>query len=182
MSTLRTSCLLGCAVMQDNPGCLVQAQAISCLQQLHMFAPRHVNLSSLVSCLCVSMKRVPSLWGLNLFQFDYFLDCVKSMLYMWLLVLEKGRATFMYLPLSLTYMGSLFCYWCWTQVLEYSFVNGDTYSKCLCGLCCSEYITVLSQSGDGVRRWQSGWECLLCEREHELNSPHPHAGSAATLA
>ncbi|XP_075860245.1 HEAT repeat-containing protein 5A isoform X2 [Microcebus murinus] len=52
VSTLRTSCLLGCAVMQDNPNCLVQAQAISCLQQLHMFAPRHVNLSSLVSCLC----------------------------------------------------------------------------------------------------------------------------------
>ncbi|XP_016064989.1 PREDICTED: HEAT repeat-containing protein 5A isoform X5 [Miniopterus natalensis] len=52
LSALRTSCLLGCAVMQDNPDCLVQAQAISCLQQLHMFAPRHVNLSSLVSCLC----------------------------------------------------------------------------------------------------------------------------------
>ncbi|XP_049994758.1 HEAT repeat-containing protein 5A isoform X4 [Alexandromys fortis] len=55
VSTLRTSCLLGCAVMQDNPGCLVQAQAISCLQQLHMFAPQHVNLSSLVSCLCVNL-------------------------------------------------------------------------------------------------------------------------------
>uniref|UniRef100_A0A2K6G5K4 HEAT repeat-containing protein 5A n=1 Tax=Propithecus coquereli TaxID=379532 RepID=A0A2K6G5K4_PROCO len=55
ISTLRTSCLLGCAVMQDNPNCLVQAQAISCLQQLHMFAPRHVNLSSLVSCLCVNL-------------------------------------------------------------------------------------------------------------------------------
>ncbi|NXU59521.1 HTR5A protein, partial [Turnix velox] len=52
---LRSSCLLGCAVMQDNPDCLVQAQAISCLQQLHMFAPRHVNLSSLVSCLCVNL-------------------------------------------------------------------------------------------------------------------------------
>uniref|UniRef100_A0A452GSW0 HEAT repeat-containing protein 5A n=1 Tax=Gopherus agassizii TaxID=38772 RepID=A0A452GSW0_9SAUR len=52
VSTLRSSCLLGCAVMQDNPDCLVQAQAISCLQQLHMFAPRHVNLSSLVSSLC----------------------------------------------------------------------------------------------------------------------------------
>ncbi|XP_013365834.1 PREDICTED: HEAT repeat-containing protein 5A isoform X2 [Chinchilla lanigera] len=52
VSTLRTSCLLGCAVMQDNPDCLVQAQAICCLQQLHMFTPRHVNLSSLVSCLC----------------------------------------------------------------------------------------------------------------------------------
>ncbi|XP_049753405.1 HEAT repeat-containing protein 5A isoform X3 [Elephas maximus indicus] len=55
VSILRTSCLLGCAVMQDNPDCLVQAQAISCLQQLHMFAPRHVNLSSLVSCLCVNL-------------------------------------------------------------------------------------------------------------------------------
>ncbi|XP_012580101.1 PREDICTED: HEAT repeat-containing protein 5A isoform X2 [Condylura cristata] len=55
VSTLRTSCLLGCAVMQDNSDCLVQAQAISCLQQLHMFAPRHVNLSSLVSCLCVNL-------------------------------------------------------------------------------------------------------------------------------
>ncbi|XP_064514629.1 HEAT repeat-containing protein 5A isoform X5 [Pseudopipra pipra] len=52
VSALRTSCLLGCAAMQDNPDCLVQAQAISCLQQLHMFAPRHVNLSNLVSCLC----------------------------------------------------------------------------------------------------------------------------------
>ncbi|XP_005377014.1 PREDICTED: HEAT repeat-containing protein 5A isoform X3 [Chinchilla lanigera] len=55
VSTLRTSCLLGCAVMQDNPDCLVQAQAICCLQQLHMFTPRHVNLSSLVSCLCVNL-------------------------------------------------------------------------------------------------------------------------------
>ncbi|XP_069882496.1 HEAT repeat-containing protein 5A isoform X3 [Dipodomys merriami] len=55
VSMLRTSCLLGCAVMQDNPGCLVQAQAISCLQQLHMFAPRHVNLSSLVNSLCVNL-------------------------------------------------------------------------------------------------------------------------------
>uniref|UniRef100_A0A8C4XXI4 HEAT repeat containing 5A n=1 Tax=Gopherus evgoodei TaxID=1825980 RepID=A0A8C4XXI4_9SAUR len=55
VSTLRSSCLLGCAVMQDNPDCLVQAQAISCLQQLHMFAPRHVNLSSLVSSLCVNL-------------------------------------------------------------------------------------------------------------------------------
>ncbi|XP_058847609.1 HEAT repeat-containing protein 5A-like isoform X1 [Acipenser ruthenus] len=52
VSSLRTSCLVGCAVMQDNPDCLVQAQAISCLQQLHMFAPRHVNLTSLVPSLC----------------------------------------------------------------------------------------------------------------------------------
>ncbi|XP_023849916.1 HEAT repeat-containing protein 5A isoform X2 [Salvelinus sp. IW2-2015] len=52
VSALRTSCLVGCAVMQDSPDCLVEAQAISCLQQLHMFAPRHVNLASLVPSLC----------------------------------------------------------------------------------------------------------------------------------
>ncbi|XP_016354004.1 HEAT repeat-containing protein 5A isoform X2 [Sinocyclocheilus anshuiensis] len=49
---VRTSCLVGCAVMQDIQDCLVQAQAISCLQQLHMFAPRFVNLASLVPSLC----------------------------------------------------------------------------------------------------------------------------------
>ncbi|KAG7465627.1 hypothetical protein MATL_G00155510 [Megalops atlanticus] len=52
---LRTSCLVGCAVMQDSPDCLVQAQAISCLQQLHMFTPRHVNLASLVPSLCANL-------------------------------------------------------------------------------------------------------------------------------
>ncbi|XP_075700504.1 HEAT repeat-containing protein 5A isoform X3 [Rhinoderma darwinii] len=48
----RNYCLLACSVMQENPDCLVQAQGISCLQQLHMFAPQHVNLSSLVPTLC----------------------------------------------------------------------------------------------------------------------------------
>lgn len=52
VSAVRTSCLVGCAVMQDSPDCLVQAQAISCLQQLHMFAPRFINLASLVPSLC----------------------------------------------------------------------------------------------------------------------------------
>uniref|UniRef100_A0A7N9AK96 HEAT repeat-containing protein 5B n=1 Tax=Mastacembelus armatus TaxID=205130 RepID=A0A7N9AK96_9TELE len=52
VSTIRSSCLVGCAIMQDHSDSLVQAAAISCLQQLHMFAPRHVNLSSLVPCLC----------------------------------------------------------------------------------------------------------------------------------
>lgn len=44
--------------MQDHSDSLVQAAAISCLQQLHMFAPRHVNLSSLVPCLCVRQRQV----------------------------------------------------------------------------------------------------------------------------
>lgn len=56
ISTIRSSCLVGCAITQDHSDSLVQAAAISCLQQLHMFAPRHVNLSSLVPSLCVSIK------------------------------------------------------------------------------------------------------------------------------
>uniref|UniRef100_A0A8C2G574 HEAT repeat-containing protein 5A n=1 Tax=Cyprinus carpio TaxID=7962 RepID=A0A8C2G574_CYPCA len=52
---VRTSCLVGCAVMQDSQDCLVQAQAISCLQQLHMFAPGFVNLASLVPSLCINL-------------------------------------------------------------------------------------------------------------------------------
>ncbi|KAM4693258.1 HEAT repeat-containing protein 5B [Discoglossus pictus] len=55
ISTIRSSCLVGCSIMQDHSDSLVQAAAISCLQQLHMFAPRHVNLSSLVPCLCVHL-------------------------------------------------------------------------------------------------------------------------------
>ncbi|XP_016411346.1 HEAT repeat-containing protein 5B [Sinocyclocheilus rhinocerous] len=55
ISTIRSSCLVGCAIMQDHSDSLVQAAAISCLQQLHMFAPRHVNLSSLVPSLCVHL-------------------------------------------------------------------------------------------------------------------------------
>uniref|UniRef100_A0A8C5TAC1 HEAT repeat-containing protein 5B n=1 Tax=Malurus cyaneus samueli TaxID=2593467 RepID=A0A8C5TAC1_9PASS len=59
ISTIRSSCLVGCAITQDHSDSLVQAAAISCLQQLHMFAPRHVNLSSLVPSLCVSIQCIP---------------------------------------------------------------------------------------------------------------------------
>ncbi|KAM9294002.1 HEAT repeat-containing protein 5A [Gastrophryne carolinensis] len=55
MSSQRNSCLLACSLMQENSDCLVQAQGISCLQQLHMFVPRHVNLSSLVPKMCVHL-------------------------------------------------------------------------------------------------------------------------------
>ncbi|KAL7380923.1 hypothetical protein ABVT39_026023 [Epinephelus coioides] len=55
VSGLRSSCLVGCGVMQDGPDCLVQARAISCLQQLHMFSPPHVNLASLVPALCAHL-------------------------------------------------------------------------------------------------------------------------------
>lgn len=52
----RSSFLCACAIMQDHQDPLVQAEATACLQQLHLFAPRHVNLSSLVPTLCVSTK------------------------------------------------------------------------------------------------------------------------------
>uniref|UniRef100_A0A669BLL6 HEAT repeat-containing protein 5A n=1 Tax=Oreochromis niloticus TaxID=8128 RepID=A0A669BLL6_ORENI len=55
VSDLRSSCLVACGVMQDSPDCLVQAGAISCLQQLHMFSPPHVNLTSLVPALCANL-------------------------------------------------------------------------------------------------------------------------------
>ncbi|XP_038071477.1 HEAT repeat-containing protein 5B-like [Patiria miniata] len=55
LATARTSCLVACTIMQDHPDSLVGSEAIACLQQLHMFAPRHVNLTSLVPHLCKSL-------------------------------------------------------------------------------------------------------------------------------
>ena len=42
--------------MQNHPDSIVQSEAISCLQQLHIFAPRHVNLSTLVPSLCTNLS------------------------------------------------------------------------------------------------------------------------------
>ncbi|XP_008312892.1 HEAT repeat-containing protein 5A isoform X2 [Cynoglossus semilaevis] len=55
MSALRSSCLVACGVMQASQDCLVQARAIACLQQLHMFSPVHVNLADLVPGLCANL-------------------------------------------------------------------------------------------------------------------------------
>ncbi|XP_018322639.1 HEAT repeat-containing protein 5B isoform X2 [Agrilus planipennis] len=52
----RSSFLCACAIMQDHQDPLVQAEATGCLQQLHLFAPRHVNLSSLVPNLCRTLS------------------------------------------------------------------------------------------------------------------------------
>jgi len=57
IATTRLSCLICCAVMQDHQDSVVQAEAISCLQQMHLFAPRHVNLTTLVPHLCVSSQQ-----------------------------------------------------------------------------------------------------------------------------
>lgn len=42
--------------MQDHEDPLVQAESTVCLQELHLFTPRHVNLTALVWTLCVSIK------------------------------------------------------------------------------------------------------------------------------
>ena len=54
IAAARSSLLCACAVMLDHSDGQVRAAAMACLQQLHMFAPRHVNLSTLVPTLCVS--------------------------------------------------------------------------------------------------------------------------------
>ncbi|KAL3874425.1 hypothetical protein ACJMK2_037438 [Sinanodonta woodiana] len=56
IATQRMSCLVCCAIMQNHMDSLVRAEAIACLQQLHMFAPRHVNLATLVPHLCEVLK------------------------------------------------------------------------------------------------------------------------------
>lgn len=55
-ASARTSFLCACAIMQAHPDPLVQAEATGCLQQLHLFAPQSVNLSSLVPTLCKTLS------------------------------------------------------------------------------------------------------------------------------
>ncbi|XP_043232384.1 HEAT repeat-containing protein 5B-like isoform X2 [Amphibalanus amphitrite] len=55
IAAARSSLLCACAVMLDHSDGQVRAAAMACLQQLHMFAPRHVNLSTLVPTLCMSL-------------------------------------------------------------------------------------------------------------------------------
>ncbi|CAK8692902.1 unnamed protein product [Clavelina lepadiformis] len=52
ITTARSSCLTCCAIMSHHADVQVQSESVSCLQQLHMFAPRHVELSTLVPRLC----------------------------------------------------------------------------------------------------------------------------------
>lgn len=52
--TTRNSFLAACSIMTEHPDPTVRAEAISCAQQVHLFAARHVNLSILVPQLCVS--------------------------------------------------------------------------------------------------------------------------------
>ncbi|CAF4841473.1 unnamed protein product, partial [Rotaria sp. Silwood1] len=56
ISILRSSCLTACSLLQMHIEPIVQAEAIQALQQLHLFAPRHVNLSNLVPELIKALK------------------------------------------------------------------------------------------------------------------------------
>ncbi|ESO02529.1 hypothetical protein HELRODRAFT_155831 [Helobdella robusta] len=56
IATARLYCLVCCAIMQDHSDSIVQSEAISCLQQLHLFASRHVNLTTLVPHLCETLS------------------------------------------------------------------------------------------------------------------------------
>uniref|UniRef100_H2Y0W9 HEAT repeat-containing protein 5B n=1 Tax=Ciona intestinalis TaxID=7719 RepID=H2Y0W9_CIOIN len=62
ISGIRSSCLTSCAIMSHHADAQVQAESVGCLQQLHMFAPRHVEVASLVPRLC----RYLSSWHLIL--------------------------------------------------------------------------------------------------------------------
>lgn len=68
--------------MQDHPDSQVQAEAISCLQQLHLFAPRHVNLTTLVPHLCVSVDLLTatSMWSImyDRYCFSYIQETLTS--------------------------------------------------------------------------------------------------------
>ncbi|XP_052891459.1 HEAT repeat-containing protein 5B isoform X3 [Anopheles moucheti] len=56
VATARSSFLCAAAIMQAHSDPLVQAEATGCLQQLHLFAPRNVNLSTLVPNLCQNLS------------------------------------------------------------------------------------------------------------------------------
>ena len=52
VKTTRNSLLLVCGVMSSSPDPVVKSQAIECFQQLHMFAPKYTDVSSLLPLLC----------------------------------------------------------------------------------------------------------------------------------
>jgi hypothetical protein len=53
---IRSNFLCAAAIMQTHCDSLVQAEATGCLQQLHLFSPKHVNLSNLVPTLCKTLS------------------------------------------------------------------------------------------------------------------------------
>lgn len=55
-ASLRSSLSVGCLTLQVSQDPLVQSRAVSCLQQMHMFSPTHVDLRILVPTLCVNLS------------------------------------------------------------------------------------------------------------------------------
>lgn len=52
---VRVACLTTCTVMQKHTDSMIRSQAVQCLQEMHLFAPKHVNLGSLVPYLINSI-------------------------------------------------------------------------------------------------------------------------------
>lgn len=55
MDNMRSSFLIASAMMFEHPDPQVKAEALACWQQLHLFAPRFVQLDKLVNNICVSL-------------------------------------------------------------------------------------------------------------------------------
>ena len=68
----RTSFLCAAAVLQNHPDPVVRSQSIQALQQLHMFNPSSVDLSSLVPYLCHLLSS-DQVWPLTQFVSVSFL-------------------------------------------------------------------------------------------------------------
>lgn len=52
---IRIACLTTCIVMQKHTDSMIRSEAIQCLQELHLFAPKYVDLESLVPYLINSL-------------------------------------------------------------------------------------------------------------------------------
>ena len=52
MNSTRKVCLSCCDIIQEHPDAIVQSAAIGCLQQLQLFAPQYVSLTTSVPRLC----------------------------------------------------------------------------------------------------------------------------------
>lgn len=54
-SEMRVACLTTCTVMQIHSDAMIRAEAIKCLQELHLFASKYVKLQNLVPNLLNSL-------------------------------------------------------------------------------------------------------------------------------
>lgn len=56
MNSIRSLLLSNCGLMQDQKDPMVRAGAVGCLQQLHMFSPKLIQVSSLMPILCDALE------------------------------------------------------------------------------------------------------------------------------